>query len=91
MSRALSLYFLGTYAYGLTHGVRFVQSCPGRNMYTTPTPPKHLLWTDQLLIAGGIALCGPFAWPVMLRGDLTRLECRLRGKRLQDYLPDVDG
>lgn len=81
----------GTFAYGLAHAIPRAQS------YKTFFYPcsnyesdRHLLWADKVLLAALITASTPLTWPLMLREDLVRVECLVRGKPIRDYLPVSD-
>jgi hypothetical protein len=81
---------IGTgFAYGLAHAIPLVRA--RRTVYKydfndNKLGREPLLWTDQLGLAAAIAVSTPFTWPFMLREDLIRLECLVRGKQARDYI-----
>ena len=69
--------------YGMAHAIPKVRSY---RTYMYPCPQKPLLLADQVLLGALITASTPLTWPLMLREDLVRLECFVRGKPVQDYL-----
>ena len=81
------------FAYGLAHAIPLVRA--RRTVYKYDFKDgkmvrEPLLWIDQVGIAAAIAFSTPITWPLMLHEDLVRLECLLRGKRVQDYIDSGD-
>jgi hypothetical protein len=77
------------FAYGFAHAIPLVRARKTVYKYDFKDGKmvrEPLLWIDQVGIAAAIAFSTPVTWPLMLREDLVRLECLVRGKRAQDYL-----
>jgi hypothetical protein len=92
-NRTFSLLVGTGLAYGFAHAIPFVRA--RRTVYKYDFKDgkmvrEPLLWIDQVGIAAAIAFSTPVTWPLMLREDLVRLECLVRGKRAQDYLDTPD-
>lgn len=77
----------GTFGYGLAHAIPQVQSY---KTFIYPSSQRHLLWVDKVCLAAAITASTPLMWPWMLREDLIRVECLVRGKPIRDYLPASD-
>ena len=79
-------YFPCTFLYGAVH---CIMDMPSEDVYTNNTNGKHekqpVLLTHKIgyLVAGGCI--GVAMWPIMLKDDVTRLECLLRGKDPSNY------
>ena len=79
----------GFFGYGLLHAIPVANSRQARCLYGYKSAPDHpLLWTDRICLTLLLTASTPFTWPMMLREDLVRLECLLRGKRIRDFLPE---
>lgn len=74
-------------AYGLAHAIPAVQSYR-TSMY--PRSKQPLLLVDKVFAVAVLTAITPLVWPLMLREDLIRLECLVRGKPVADYLPVDD-
>lgn len=85
---ALKLYFRMTCAYGLGHAVPWAWSYK-TNMYNTHGK-RELLLVDKLGVIAVSTLVAPFNWPFLLREDLIRIECLMRGKPVGEYLGPND-
>ncbi len=46
---------------------------------------KEMLVVDKVVRVEDRTFAALFMWPVMLRDDLMRLECRVRGKDRKEY------
>jgi hypothetical protein len=77
----------GFFGYGLAHSIPVVNSRRARCLYGyNAVPDAPLLWTDRAGLLLLFTALTPFTWPMMVREDLVKLECLLRGKRATDYL-----
>lgn len=77
----------GFFGYGLLHAIPVANSRQARFLYGYKSAPEHpLLWTDRICLTLLLTASTPFTWPMMLREDLVRLECLVRGKRVTDFL-----
>ena len=89
MPRALKIYLRTTCAYGLVHAIQWTWSRT-TNLYNTHGR-REFLHVDKLLLVGLNTVSAPFIWPLLLRADLIRLECLVRGKPVGEYLgPEHD-
>jgi hypothetical protein len=89
MMRNPLLALCGLFGYGLAHSIPVVNSRQARQVYGySAVPDAPLLWTDRAGLLLLFTACTPFTWPMMVREDLVKLECLLRGKRVTDYLPE---
>jgi hypothetical protein len=61
-----------------------------RGQHTLASLDERTLRAVPAVFGAGLLLlftaCTPFTWPLMVREDLVKLECLLRGKRATDYL-----
>jgi hypothetical protein len=91
MTRNPFLAICAFFSYGLAHTIPAVNSRRTRLLYGySAVPDQPLLWTDRVGLALLFTACTPFTWPLMVREDLVRLECLVRGKRVRDFLPEDD-
>ncbi len=91
LQRALNLYLNVTLAYGLAHALPSAWSYK-TSMYSTGyhAPKKELLFVDKTAMVFASTVSTPVLWPILLRDDLIRVECLVRGKPIRDYLPASD-
>lgn len=85
---ALGLYLKGATLFGLVHAIPYAWSHQS-SIYPTHGR-RELLVVDKVALIGFYALSAPVVWPLMLREDLVRLECLVRGKSVREYLPVND-
>jgi len=74
-------------AYGLAHAIPAVQAC---RTWVYPRANQPMLLVDKVFVVAVLTASTPLLWPFMLREDLIRLECLVRGKPVTDYLPADD-
>ncbi len=87
----LTRYFHITWAYGLAHAMPYVWSYKTSLYRTTYNEPKReLLVVDKAGLVIVNMASAPIMWPFLLREDLIRLECFMRGKPAGEYLPASD-
>lgn len=84
----LRLYVGATCAYGLAHAVPHAWN-KKTWMYRT-TDKCELLVVDKLFLVVANTATAPILWPFIVRDDLIRLECLVRGKPARDYLGQCD-
>jgi hypothetical protein len=81
------LYLQGTAAYGFTRAVTW--DYEGKREYynakTRTYEVKEKLFVDKAGAAAKGTFSAWFAWPVMLGGDLARLECAVMGRDAREY------
>ena len=86
---ALKAYVCLTCGYGLVHAVCEAWSLQTRIYQLHPgDPPREVLLVDKASLIAFATMVTPATWPLLLRDDLIRLECYVRGKRVADYLRD---
>ncbi len=78
-----SAYLHYTFAFALAHAIPLVWSF--KTWYENKR--CEMMIVDKVILAGLCTLSGPVLWPCFLREDLIRLECLVRGRQAQDYLP----
>ena len=91
LPRALRLYLNVTLAYGLAHALPSAwayKTAMYRSSYKDPK--KELLLVDKLGMVVAETVSTPILWPILMREDLIRVECLVRGKPIRDYLPGHD-
>ena len=81
------IYTNTTMAYGLTRAVtwEYDGKCRYLNKKTDMYELKEMLLIDKIGRVSWGTLAAVFAWPVMVVEDLSRLECRLTGKDINEY------
>jgi hypothetical protein len=91
MSKLLSglrLYIGATCAYGLAHAVPIAWN---KKTWMYGSSSKcDLLLVDKCFLVAANTVTAPMLWPLLLRDDLIRLECLVRGKPARDYLPNAN-
>lgn len=81
-------YYCGiTFTYGALHAIRDLWSYK-TTLYSVNK--QEMAFVDKLLFGASMTGSAYFLWPALLRKDLIHLECLLNGKRVADYLPDID-
>lgn len=81
-------YYCGiTFAYGALHAIRDLWSYK-TTLYNVKK--QEMAFVDKLIVGASMTCSTYFLWPALLRKDLIHLECLLNGKRVADYLPDID-
>lgn len=87
----LRLYLQGTCLYGLAHAIPHAWSHKTR-MYrkSYSEEARELLLVDKAGMVAANVMTAPFLWPFLLRYDLIRFECLVRGKPVSEYLPAND-
>jgi hypothetical protein len=86
MQKVHKYYCVITFAYGAVHAIRELWSF--KTYYKNKKQEMALV--DKLSMGVGMTGSAYFLWPVLLRQDLIRLECLLRGKSVTDYLPYIE-
>lgn len=91
LPRALRLYLNVTLAYGLAHALPSMWSYE-TGMYRTSydSPKREMLLVDKVGMVFAETVSTPVLWPLLMRRDLIRVECLVRGKPVRDYLPAND-
>ena len=84
----IRLYVGATSAYGLAHGVPYAWNKKTR-MYGDSSKCDMLL-VDKCFLVAANTVTAPMLWPLIMRDDLIRLECLVRGKSTRDYLPNAN-
>jgi hypothetical protein len=86
LRRAVYLYVGVTWAYGVAHAIPFLWS--RKTKYVLSKERQDMLLVDKVLHGAQLGCSSLFLWPFLLREDLIRLECLMRGKRASDFLWD---
>ena len=85
---ALRLYVGVTCAYGLAHAIP--DACSRKTSVYYGHGKRELLHVEKLGLIVADTVTAPVRWPALLRSDLIRLECLVRGKPTRDYLPSAN-
>jgi hypothetical protein len=91
LSVGLKCYLWVTCAYGLAHSVQDVWALK-TNLYgshvSKPDNLREMMLVDKFVVVVMGTVSSSVLWPLLLRDDLIRLECLVRGKQVKDYLHD---
>lgn len=85
---ALRQYLKITLAYGFVHAVPYAWNC--KTSLYSGHGRRELLVVDKASVIFANTVTAPILWPFLLRDDLIRVECFVRGKPVKDYLPTND-
>ena len=85
--KGMRVYAMITLSYGLVRSVSYDYN--GKKEYhnrkTKEYVIKDMLLTDKIGRITGSAAAAMIVWPSMLGEDLARLECKVRGKDIEEY------
>jgi hypothetical protein len=87
MRAALRMYVTGAMAYGFTRAVTYdyKSSKEYYNGKTGKCETKDMLLVDKIGRISGMTVAAILVWPVMLGGDLARLECLVKDKDPKEF------
>jgi hypothetical protein len=83
----IRVYVGATASFGFVRAVTYDYN-PMRSYFNKQTREfenKEMLVVDKVGMIVAKSISAPALWPLMVHGDLARLECWLTGKRIDEY------